>query len=79
MPMNITIKKTTSMVIALCKLHNFCIDTNKLIQNNAAINLASLTAHGAIDLIGINHQPGQLLDGSDHYNDVHCDIHDQHQ
>jgi hypothetical protein len=74
MPMNITIAKTTAMVIALAKLHNFCID-----EADAGVNLSpsdefNMESVGAIPLVhsfAANMPlPLELLDGGDHFDDM---------
>jgi hypothetical protein len=50
-PMGISIGKTTALVVALAKLHNFCMDNR---DNNATDNIPSVTLdldlNGAVEL-----------------------------
>lgn len=77
MPKNIRIKKTISLVVALAKLHNFCID----VQEPPAGDLhpsdyASLinNADGHVSLVPTANTdtpvPIDLMHGGDHFDDV---------
>ncbi len=78
-PMNVSVRKTIALVVALAKLHNFCIvEANDTIvlpgtasdqwQNevNGAVPLVQLTQHPESG--GVT--PQQLLDGGHHFDDV---------
>jgi hypothetical protein len=72
-PMNITIGKTTAMVIALAKLHNFCIDHREMASPNSIPNdTLELNIHGAVDLEFIAGVPmiPAMLGGGHHRDDV---------
>ena len=78
-PMNVSVRKTIALVVALAKLHNFCIvDVNDTIilpgtasdewQNkvNSDVPLVQVTQHP--ESRGIT--PQQLIDGGNHFDDV---------
>jgi hypothetical protein len=71
--MNISIGKTTALVVSLAKLHNFCLDRREL---NAGDNLASdkldLQLQGAVSLqsvAGVTLVPA-MLGGGHHWDNV---------
>lgn len=79
MPINISITRTIALVIALCKLHNFCIDAATAHQESSAVmersSVASvaasdefkISARGGIPLETVEGnltRPSQLLDGN---------------
>lgn len=81
-PMNITIKKTTALVLALCKLHNFCITQadqiaqpyerdNANISNGGGINLPRIDDNETwrYDHVGGCDRLNSLLDGGQHMED----------
>ncbi len=77
-PMNVSVGKTIALVLALAKLHNFCIEADDTVvlpatamdewQNevNGAVPLVHQTQHPESG--GIT--PQQLLDGGNHFDDV---------
>jgi hypothetical protein len=83
-PMNVTVHKTVALVLALARLHNYCID-----ENEASCDAAYSTAtyewqnevSGAVPLVQTPQQynndarsagttPRQLLDGGNHFDDI---------
>lgn len=70
-PMNISIKKTCALVSALCKLHNFCIDSMDDISGQTATGAQdelNIAASGGIPLDRSQenpYRPSQLLDGNE--------------
>ena len=50
-PMNISVKKTTRLVLALCKLHNYCIAMSDLkIEQPQPSDLSSIVLEGGFSL-----------------------------
>jgi hypothetical protein len=81
-PMNITIKKTTALTLALCKLHNFCITQADQIAQPYERDIANISNRGGIDLpmiddnetwrydhVGGCDRLNSLLDGGQHMED----------
>ena len=51
MPVNLTVGKISSLVLALCKLHNFCIDKNcEDVVCPTAGDIANITMDGGLFL-----------------------------
>jgi hypothetical protein len=78
-PMNISIGKMTSLVMCLCKLHNFCINEAESILRPLAVDVMNIAIEGGIALPnfdngidGIGDRVEELMDGGDHLEDVHC-------
>jgi DDE superfamily endonuclease len=84
-PMNIDLRKTNALVMALCRLHNFCIDENEAITKPTASDTLDIALHGGIDLRAfqnIDQDDGDfvydndrdridhLIDGGNHPHDV---------
>jgi hypothetical protein len=79
-PMGVSIKKTVALVIALAKLHNYCIDCDDTaVAPATAADEWRSEVHGAIPLVPIveDHRnldvgitPRQLLDGGNHFDDI---------
>jgi hypothetical protein len=82
-PVNIRIKKTVALVVALAKLHNFCInarDTN--VSANTAHDEWLSEINGAVPLVPVEGYeqcsesrlsslvPQQLLHGGEHFDDI---------
>ena len=78
--MNVSIKRTVALVLALAKLHNYCIDQSdnsdltyvandeRLHELNGAVPLVAtqdLQSTGNNDVI-----PEQLMDGGHHFDDI---------
>jgi hypothetical protein len=75
--MNVTIQKTVALVMALAKLHNYCIDADKgtFDLTSTANDEWHTEVNGAVPLVaaGDSRQdliPDQLLDGGNHFDDV---------
>jgi DDE superfamily endonuclease len=72
-PMKVTMKKTTALVLALAKLHNFCINA---CESRAMMNTTTdgwrLELNGAVtlDCEGADIIPRQMLGGGEHFKDV---------
>ena len=76
--MNIRIEKTVALVVALAKLHNFCINARDtdvsantahdewLSEINGAVPLVQVEGHGE----GSDVVPEQLLHGGEHFDDI---------
>jgi hypothetical protein len=80
---NISLKKTTAMVMACCKLHNYCITENECsVPNLIARDAANISIEGAIPLsVETEYRPFQLLStgygalGQDYNrNDTRCRV-----
>jgi hypothetical protein len=72
-PLNISLTKTISLVIALAKLHNFCMDNSDDISiDNLPSDTLELQLHGAVPLqnIGGVTMVPTLLGGGHHRDDV---------
>jgi hypothetical protein len=80
-PSQFRIRKTTSLTIALCRLHNFCInmrlaenfDEQEQIPCNLACDTLEIVAHGGIPLVRTREndsRPEQLLDFGNHNDDT---------
>ena len=80
MPYGISVRKTTSLVYALCKIHNFCIDQNESIAGmSSAQDSFHVATGGGIEMSdweedygtmenGIA-RPTEVLDGGHHRDD----------
>jgi DDE superfamily endonuclease len=81
-PLNVTVQKTFALVLALAKLHNYCIDTD---GNSDLISTArdewQNEVNGAVPLVAIRQQdsqsasgneviPEQLMHVGHHFNDI---------
>jgi hypothetical protein len=78
-PMNVSVQKTVALVLALAKLHNYCIDAHdSSVPPSSANDAWENEVHGAIPLVRTQHSdsmdegitPQQLLDGGNHFDDV---------
>jgi hypothetical protein len=79
-PMNVSIKKTVTLVLALAILHNYCIDQSDNSDLDAYVaNDEWLRLNGAVPLVltrdsqstGNNNViPEQLMDGGHHFDDI---------
>lgn len=71
LPAQISIAKSVALVIALAKLHNFCID-----EHDAEViplqpsDEWDLQVEGAIAAADIDPLPNELLDGGNHFDDI---------
>jgi hypothetical protein len=88
--MNISVKKTTRLVLALCKLHNYCIKMSDLkIEQQKELDLASIVLEGGYSLPRLDgHESNWTYDMSDdtidHLNTLldggnHTDDHNKYQ
>jgi hypothetical protein len=74
-PYNVSIAKTSAMVVALAKLHNFCIDHNdQSIQGQSAVDILHQELIGAVPLVeseetGIS-LPIGIMHGGEHFDDM---------
>jgi hypothetical protein len=73
-PLNITIAKTTAMVVALAKLHNYCIDAKDEAGNLIGSDALNISMVGAVPLepsddAGVS-LPMGLMNGGDHFDDM---------
>jgi hypothetical protein len=70
-PMNISLTKTSALVVALCKLHNFCIDENDIgITKPIADDSLDIALPGGLDLNAFAALPEGRAAGSDSVNDM---------
>jgi hypothetical protein len=69
LPMNIPVSKQTRLVIALCKLHNFCIDQREELEELTVADTFNVMQEGGFSL-GRGSRPSELLDGGFDNNDV---------
>jgi hypothetical protein len=75
---NIRIEKTVALVVALAKLHNYCINANDNdISANTARDKWTSKINGAVPLVRVEGHdegsvvvPEQLLHGGDHFDDI---------
>jgi hypothetical protein len=74
LPKRVTVKKAVSLVLALARLHNFCMDENQSIENLPARDTAHIEQFGGVPLevdLDTNQAiPRQLLGGGDHFDDM---------
>ena len=81
MPAGIGLKKTGSLVMCLCRLHNFCIEHNATLNpldNSGTANIAPALAIDNVDIRahrGLPYDvdlepPEALLGGGEHFDDV---------
>jgi hypothetical protein len=77
--MNVNVRKTVALVLALAKLHNYCIDAHdSSVPPSTANDAWENEVHGAVPLVQTQHSdsmdegitPQQLLDGGSHFDDV---------
>jgi hypothetical protein len=77
--MNVSVQKTVVLVLALAKLHNYCIDAdNRAVLPSTATDTWESEVNGAVPLVETEHRdsvnegitPRQLLDGGYHFDDV---------
>jgi hypothetical protein len=62
-PMRVTFARTNAMVMALCQLHNFCIDKKEALTKPLAEDVLDIASHGGIDLAAfenINEDDGNI-------------------
>jgi hypothetical protein len=57
MPVNISLMKTIALVVALCKLHNFCIDANEKLDEPAKDDEEDIVLHSGIILPAFQPMP----------------------
>jgi hypothetical protein len=78
-PVNVSIKKSVALVIALAKLHNYCIDCDDTVTPSTASDEWRSEINGAIPLVttleahhdlNSGRTPRQLLDGGNHFDDI---------
>lgn len=69
-PMNVTVAKTTSLVLALCKLHNFCINESDSSEEMLSTDEVTIAQSGGFDQSSSNCRPDELLDGGEHFDDI---------
>jgi hypothetical protein len=71
-PMNVSIAKTCALVLALAKMHNFCIDANDVAAEPTRNDAVTMELNGAVPLQDIvmgnnsGRVPSQLLGGGHH-------------
>ena len=71
LPQNMSISKSVSLVLALAKLHNFCItEKENEVPAALAIDELGVVMEGAVPLETQRQVPLQLLGGGEHFDDV---------
>jgi hypothetical protein len=72
MPVNISIARTTAMVVAMAKLHNFCLAANDISEETLPADALHLDLIGAIPLNVEEGTtvPASLLGGGAHFDDI---------
>ena len=79
MPMKVTVQKTVALVVALAKLHNYCIDAQDSCTDVriTAIDEWTSELNGAVPLVPVqvddamnNVVPEQLMGGGHHFDDM---------
>ena len=72
LPMGISLRRSVALVVALAKLHNFCVD--ETVPSMTAADDLQLSLDGGIPLERSNaaqmRLPRQLMDGGDHFEDM---------
>lgn len=82
-PMNITVQKTTSLVMSLCKLHNFCLGESENIARPLVEDVMNIRMDGGFALPRLDRNDiwtfhetedrvNGLIDGGEHFDDVNC-------
>ena len=82
MPVNFTVQKISSLVLALCKLHNFCIDNSSdEVDQPYVTNIVNIIMKGGLFPPRLDHSSAyfwqcdsenkldSFLDGGDHMDD----------
>lgn len=74
LPKNITVKKAVALVLALARLHNFCIDEKQSIENSTAQDVSHIEQDGGVPLeLDVDADvmvPQQLLGGGEHFEGI---------
>jgi DDE superfamily endonuclease len=74
LPKKITVKKSVSMILALTRLHNFCIDERQPIEEMTARDACHIEREGAVPMEVDGRTdvllPTQLIGGGDHFEGV---------
>jgi hypothetical protein len=74
LPKRVTVRKSVSMVLALARLHNFCIDERQSIEDMTARDARHIEREGAVPLEMDGQAdvllPRQLIGGGDHFEGV---------
>ena len=77
-PINVSIRKTVTLVVCLAKLHNFCINVDDaVVLSSTASDELQHEINGAVPMVPTDHSdsngritPRQLLDGGNHFDDI---------
>ena len=82
-PMNITLAKTTAMIVAMAKLHNFCIDQGDNASQPTAVDTQHIVLNGAVPLDRSDEAdmdlPIDLMYGGHHFDDMAHSVRQQRQ
>ena len=74
LPKKVTVKKAVSLVLALARLHNFCIDENQSIESLPARDTSHIEQVGGVPLVVEDETdqavPRQLIGGGEHFDDI---------
>jgi len=81
-PMNITVQKTSSLVLCLCKLHNYCIRESDVVAQPLAGDVINIANDGGLSLPRLDgstewaYDPSEdrldgLMDGGEHFEDAY--------
>jgi hypothetical protein len=73
-PMNVSVQMTVALVLALAKLHNYCIDADDcVVLPSTAPDAWKMEVNGAALLVNVGGSdvaPQQLIDGGNHFVDI---------
>ena len=74
LPKRMSLKKSVSLVLALARLHNFCIDQKQAITNPPAVDEINIEVAGGVpleqDQVSQEAIPRQLFGGGEHFEDM---------
>jgi hypothetical protein len=68
------LRRSVALVVALAKLHNFCIDETDVASSTTAADDLHLSISGAVPLemstVAHMHLPRELIGGGHHFDDM---------
>lgn len=81
-PTNISVSKTTSLVLCLCKLHNYCIRESDIVAQPLAGDVVNISSEGGFSLPRFDRnidwtydanedRLNDLMDGGEHFDDIY--------
>jgi hypothetical protein len=72
--MNVSVRKAVALVLALAKLHNYCIDPyDCVVLPSTAPDAWEMEVNGAVTLVKVDGSDvaiQQLIDGGNHFDDI---------